>query len=234
VQIDCDNKVKCRQAPRNRVLPASCKQDLLKYNQSGLFATSSGLANHYCANLTLVLRNQVKEQRSNTKADKNIQKHANKSQPKPSKLETQPFDIDSTPDAQRSLYRMTKDFRSINAVTTNEKTFQLPSIQSIEANFHNAFVSIIDLSNCYPSIEIEESSRNFFNFYVKHEVWHHARLPQGWSASLAIAQRAVLWTFRDAALQEFVTNRGLTPAQFPAICPGFCRRFEYLFLQGSS
>jgi hypothetical protein len=114
----------------------------------------------------LVLRNQVKEQRSNTKADKNNQKHANKSQPKPSKQETQPLDSDSTPDAQRSLYRMTIDFRSINAVTTNEKTSQLPSIQIIEANLHNAFVSTIDLSNCYPSIEIEESSRNFFNFYV--------------------------------------------------------------------
>ena len=109
-QTDRDNKVKCRQAPRNRVLPASCKTDLLKYKQSGLFATSSGLADHYCANLTLVLRNQVKEQRSNTKADKNIQKHANKYQPKPSKQETQPLDSDSTPDAQRSLYRMTIDF----------------------------------------------------------------------------------------------------------------------------
>jgi hypothetical protein len=91
----------------------------------------------------------------------------------------------------------------------------LPSIPSIEANFHNAFVSTIDLANCYPSIEIEESSRNFFNIYVEHEVWHHARLPQGWSASLAIAQHAVLWTFRDTALQDFVTNRGLTPEQFP-------------------
>ena len=46
--------------------------------KSGLFATSTGLADHYCSNLTLILRNQVKEQRSNTKADKNLQKHASK------------------------------------------------------------------------------------------------------------------------------------------------------------
>ena len=74
-QIDQNSKIKCRQAPRNRVLPASCKQDLLKYKDSGLFAHSTGLADNYCSNLTLVLRNQVKEQRSNTKADKNLQKH---------------------------------------------------------------------------------------------------------------------------------------------------------------
>ena len=110
---------------------------------------------------------------------------------------------------------MTIDFRSINAVTTNEKTSQLPSIQSIEANFQNAYVSTVDLANCYPSIEIEENSRNFFNFYVDHKVWHHGRLPQGWCASLAIAHRAVLWTFRDAVLFEFISGHGLTPEQFP-------------------
>ena len=146
---------------RNTIWVDSCKQDLLKYKDSGLFAHSTGLADHYCSNLTLVLRNQVKEQRSNTKADKNLQKHANKAHPTPSKLDTQPLDSDSTSDAQRSLYRMTIDFRSVNAVTTNENTSQLPSIQSIEANFQNAYVSTVDLSNCYPSIEIDENSRNF-------------------------------------------------------------------------
>ena len=70
--IDENSKINCRQPARNRVLPASCKQDLLKYKDSGLFAASTGLADHYCSNLTLVLRNQVKEQRSNTKADKNL------------------------------------------------------------------------------------------------------------------------------------------------------------------
>ena len=158
----------------------------MKYKDSRLFANSTGLADAYCSNLTLVLRNQVKEQRDNTKAGKNIQKHSQKT----SKTQTQPLS-EGTPDSQRSLYRMTIDFRAINQVTLNEKTSQLPSLQSIEANLHNALVSTIDLSNCYPSIEIEENSRNFFNFYVEHEVWHHARLPQGWSASLAIAQRAV-------------------------------------------
>ena len=170
------------------MLPPSCKSDLLKYKQSGLFEHSTGGSDDYCSNLTLVLRNQVKEQRSNTKADQNLQKKASQKSQSPSKVEKQPLPTSDPTKPEKSLYRMTIDFRSINLVTLNEKTSQLPSIQTIEGNFHNAIVSTIDLSNCYPTIEIEESSRNFFNFYVENEVWQHRRLPQGWSALLAIAQ----------------------------------------------
>ena len=87
---------------------------------------------------------------------------------------------------------MTSDFRSINLVTLNEKTSQLRSIQANENNFHNAIVSTIDLLKYFPTIEIEESSRKYFNFYVEDQVWQHRRLPQGWSASLAICQCVVL------------------------------------------
>jgi hypothetical protein len=146
--------------------------------------------------LTLVLRNQVKEQRSNTKADKYLLKNTTQEPQSPAKVEKQPLPTSDPAKQEKSLYRMTIDFRAINQVTLNEKTSQLPSIQAIENNFHNAIVSTIDLSNFYPTIEIEESSRNFFNFYVENEVWQHRRLPQGWSASLAIAQRGVLWTFK--------------------------------------
>ena len=74
--IDTTSKINCKQAPRNRVLPPSCKQDLYKNKTAGLFAESTGKADFYCSNLTFVLRNQVKEQRANTKADKNLQKQA--------------------------------------------------------------------------------------------------------------------------------------------------------------
>ena len=139
--------------------------------------------------MTFVLRNQVKEQRANTKADKNLQKQAKKADPthssfdiktskgenaqKPSTFDTQSLESDNANDAQRSLYRMTIDFRQINAVTTNQKTSQLSSIQAMEVNFQHAFVSTIDLANCYPSIEIKESSRDYFNFYVVNKIWHH-------------------------------------------------------------
>merc|ERR1712074_113440 len=68
--VDKHSKINCRQAPRNKVLPPSCKQDLLKYKASGLFELSTGLSDDYCANITLVLRNQIKEQRDNSKAGK--------------------------------------------------------------------------------------------------------------------------------------------------------------------
>ena len=123
VEIDKTSKLHCRQAPRNRILPASCKQDLLKYMQSGLFQQSTGLADDYCANITLVLRNQVKEGKDTTKATKNLQKQALKSQqasktrtlkPEPkTQFRTEALDP-ATPDSQRSLYRMTLDFRLLN------------------------------------------------------------------------------------------------------------------------
>ena len=110
---------------------------------------------------------------------------------------------------------MPLDFRMINQITLNEKTSQLPSIQAIERNFHNAIVYTVDLSNCYPTIELEESSRKFFNFYVEDEVWQHNRLAQGWNASLSICQREVLWTFRDQVLFDFMEKYSLKPEQFP-------------------
>ena len=50
---------------------------------------------------------------------------------------------------------------------------------------------------------------------MEHSIWHHVRLAQGWCASLQIAQTAVLWTFRDSTLAEFIIFRHLTPEQFP-------------------
>ena len=46
--IDKTSKVSCKQVQRNRVLPLSCKQDLLKYKNSGLFENSTGKADFYC------------------------------------------------------------------------------------------------------------------------------------------------------------------------------------------
>ena len=224
VEIDKNSKLHCRQAPRNRVLPSSCKQDLVKYMDSGLFQHSTGLADDYCANITLVLRNQIKEGKDTTKATKNLQKQALKSQKAPktrtlqpeqkTQLRTEPLDP-ATPDSQRSLYRMTLDFRLLNRKTLNEKTSQLPSIQSIESKFFDSYVTTMDLANCYPSIIVHKDSRNFFNFFCESQIWNCSRLPQGWSPSLAIAQRAVLWTFRDAALHAFLKQKGLPANKFP-------------------
>ena len=90
--------------------------------------------------------------------------------------------------------------------------FSGTSVQEMELNFHDSFVSTIDLANCYPSIEIKETSRDYFNFYVESEIWHHSRLPQGWGPSLQIAQSAIIWTFKDSTLQLFILTKKLTPA----------------------
>ena len=226
VHTDKNSKHNCRQSPRNRHLPESCVYDLQRYRDAGLFSISEGMADKFCANITLVLRSSIKESKDTSKATRYINKQTerknrkakchhsdyqqNESEPP---IENHPLD---TLPQQRSLYRMTIDFRDLNKVTLNEKTAQLPSIQSIEAQFHNNHVSTLDLSNCFPSIVIEESSRNFFNFYGPNgQVWHHARLPQGWTSALALAQRAILWTFRDECLQNFKKKNGVADDKLP-------------------
>ena len=133
IQVEVDPSINCRQPPRNRVLPLSCKQDLLKYKQSGLFNDSTGLTDKYCANITLVLRNQTKEIKRATKADKYVMK---KSPSKVTVEETRPLEPEPKEgETPRSLYRMTIDFRNLNKATKNEKTCQLPSVLSIENSF---------------------------------------------------------------------------------------------------
>ena len=74
-KMDTSSKVNCKQAPRNRMLPKPCKCDLVNYLQSGLFEVSQSGGDKYCANMTLVLRNQIREQQCDTKADKYLQRH---------------------------------------------------------------------------------------------------------------------------------------------------------------
>ena len=135
--------------------------------QSGLFEISQGGSDTYCANITLLLCNQIKEQRCESKTDKYLLKQ--QSSAPLSKLDTQPLKLDDSADSGKSLYRMTLDFRMINQITLNEKTSQLPSIQAIENNFYDAIVSTVDLSNCYPTIKLEESSRKFLTSMLRNK-----------------------------------------------------------------
>ena len=110
---------------------------------------------------------------------------------------------------------MTVDFRALNRVSKNEKTTQLPSIQAIEHNLQGCNVSSFDLTNMYPSIVLEESSRNYFNFYVEDKIFRHARLAQGWAPALSIAQQAMQYTFWDEALLSFKKDNNLCDELFP-------------------
>ena len=77
-----------------------------------------------------------------------------------------------------ATYRMTIDFSDLNRVTLNDRYTQLPSVQSIEVNVANSLVSTLDIANMFPSILLEESSRDYFNFYYQDEFLRHARLPK--------------------------------------------------------
>ena len=68
----------------------------MNYLQSGLFEISQGGSETYCANITLVPRNQIKEQRCETKVDKYMQKQ--QSSAPLSKFDTQPMKLDVTAD----------------------------------------------------------------------------------------------------------------------------------------
>ena len=115
-----------------------------------------------------------------TKADKHILKEQKAS----SDPKTHRLDPKQDPE---SLFRMTLDFRNINRLTLNEKSVQMPSLQSIEASFSNCLISTFDVSNMYPSICLTEDSQNYLILYIEVQVFNHARLPQGWSASLGYA-----------------------------------------------
>ena len=67
----------------------------------------------------------------------------------------------------------------------------------------------------YPSILLEKSSRNFFNFYVEDKIFRHAQLPQGWAPALSIAQQAMQYTFRDGTLLRFKQDNKLCDELFP-------------------
>ena len=75
-------------------------------------------------------------------------------------------DQTSTP----ATYKMTIDFHHLNKVTPNDHSTQLPSVYAIDTNFSESLVSTIIIANMFPSILLEENSRNFFNLYYQDEI----------------------------------------------------------------
>ena len=117
---------------------------------------------------------------------------------------------DSTP-----LYRATVNFRSINSCTKSTKTVALLSIQMIENNFSNSFISTVDICNKFPSIKLSPSSHKYFNFYFQDKILTHARLPQGWCSFVFFATKATKLTFDQSTLQNFIRSKQLKKKDFP-------------------
>ena len=107
------------------------------------------------------------------------------------------------------------DFRSVNYCTKSPKTVALPSIQSIENTFSQAYVSTLDIQNMFPSIKLTPSSYKYFNFYFGDKILTHTRLPQGWCSSVFFATKATEVTFDQSTLEKFKMDKHLTEQEFP-------------------
>ena len=212
-QAIIDPTVSCFQRQRGKFLPQSAKDDLNLYFENGVFKQAIEGVDKYVCNITLTRRPQAKEERCQTRADKNIVKQREKEEQKNKRKPSQ--DYSSNLAEERTLYRLTIDMRQINLSTRNDTTLVLPSIQTIERSFHNSHISTYDLSNMFYGITLKEDSTQFFNFYVEDTIWGHERLPQGWTASPKFGKDAMVKTFSPETLQEWRQKNNISIVDFP-------------------
>ena len=92
--------IRCRQTPRNKILPQNCIDNISNYIDAELFKPSDSGADEFCANITLVKRSSAPGAVKLTKADKHILKQTNEKQ-----------------NDANTLYRATVDFRMVNYCT---------------------------------------------------------------------------------------------------------------------
>ena len=95
----------------------------------------------------------------------------------------------------KTTRNLSKKHRSLNWATLNDTTISLLTLQSIESNFEGSLVSTLDLSNCFYSIQLDESSKMYFNFFMIYVIWSHEVLSQGWSGSPKVSRDAIDETF---------------------------------------
>ena len=212
-EANIDPKINCRQKQRGRFLPKSAKDDLNRYFDSGVFCNSTGGVDRYACNITLTRRPAAKEMKFATRADKNIARLNEKSQPANDKQSDNKTTRAKQED--RVLYRLTIDMRTLNSATRNDTTIVLPTIESIERDFHGCNVTTLDLSNMFYNIKVSDDSIPFFNFYVEESVWSHSSLPQGWCASPKFARDAMIITFAPEIMKDFAIENNLSEEDFP-------------------
>ena len=160
-------------------MPQSAKNDISLYIANGVFKHATEGVDKYCCNITLTRRPQAKEERFQTKADKNLHKHKETDLKESAKKDIKANNDQSNAPEERVLFRLTIDMRQINLATMNDTTLVLPSIQTIERSFNDAIVSCFDLSNMFYNIALQPSSQKYFNFYIEDSMLGHVRLPQG-------------------------------------------------------
>ena len=107
--------------------------------------------------------------------------------------------------------------RSINSATRNDTTILLPTIASIERNFHSCMITTLDIQNQFYNVRLHEDSKKFFNFFVKESTWTHTTVPQGWCASPKLAREAMIMTFGPSILKDYKLENNITDQDFPVM-----------------
>ena len=107
--------------------------------------------------------------------------------------------------------------RSINSATRNDTTIVLPTIASIERNFHSCMITTLDIQNQIYNVRLHEDSKKFFNFFVEESTWTHVALPQGWCTSPKLAREAMIMTFSPSILKDYKLKNNITDQDFPVM-----------------
>ena len=141
-------------------MPDSAWQDLLAYKESGVFKLAKDGVDCYVANITLTKRPNTREAKFATNADKyegRIRSRSDKSSARTTREPPASGSITET-EPTKQLFRLTIDYRNVNAATRNDTTITLPSLQSIEQSFEGCHVSTFNLSNCFYCIKVDKDS----------------------------------------------------------------------------
>ena len=176
------------------------KETMHELTENGVFGLSDSGQNEFCCNLNIIPKVSGKDEiRSNSKADKHIQK----------------LKGEGNGASQTTSFRATFDLKTLNEVATNTGRLQLPTIDETRTFVRDKMVSTIDLVNQFWSIKLENGSRKYTNFFYNGKIYYHKRLPMGFVNSPYIAQKAMEWTFADEVFQRFLKKRGLTEDDIP-------------------
>ena len=113
--------------------------------------------------------------------------------------------------------RATIDFRNLNDCLIEDPRIELPSLEDLQNKVRNCFCSSFDLNQMFFGIALSEESKKYTNFWYNGELYRHEVLAMGLKLSPYVGQKAVLWTFSDSVLKDFLNTKGwsINSTEFP-------------------
>ena len=99
--------------------------------------------------------------------------------------------------------RLALDYRRVNKLISSQCHWPNPNIRETLFKLKSArYISVIDLTNSYWNIELEESTKPIFAFQTSSAQYIWQRLPQGAQPSMAIMAEAVTDTIMNAGIAD--------------------------------